>query len=994
MNESKEQQTSSSKMRSKSKTKLKLKSKSSRSRRKRPTSRKQKPLKIDVSSLLNHLKVMQKSIPHLQQHDQDVNKIQPTLQMLNFQSKKNTTGAGASANANEKSTGTYSSSGNGGSSTRKSVNDEKELVQDWYIIVASTPYAISAQLISIPKGTNGEVPDIVVPDFIQCTPISVWTSTPVVNYDGEIDEIEGQEGQGQGQGQESKSKYHSKNLETLNCEPRIVTQEPPPTSSSQEYLQVAILCGLKSSRLLSIQLSIYAYVGMQGCEGRFVMTKAQKSGNNGGASMVGGYGYGYGGYGEEGIIEPLIIDSEDDVKRRRIMIMEQLEQQQLQQQQQRKLNSMDINNMNTNASSQTHGSKDYDHDESTSITSTLHSAPSKEEYLKNLSKWVPFRPVGGVASISPLYQYHHGNPRRDVDYADDDDDCEKDYFMWITYGDGTFVRMPRWSFFGLEDLEDLDHPIHHGKDLAFRGNLDLIKAAAAGGGNVTGGNSVAESHVVVPMPKFFPTLLSQPSEYPFASPSIELPDISFDNINEGLEGDDDDSSMDEDADEDLNFSRVGRRGKEKDELGYEFFEAICYRKEESSVNSASHTYPTLAFYTNEDQLFSNTHKIETSEVQMSTVENIIRGGTSIIGGTAAFAKTMLGGMMGVLNRSKAKNIQEREGVGGMEIRGVSSNMEDDNCDIERSTRASLFPMLHNMPNTLTLGTAMYDAPRRITHVSIDPDGNLMACADNLGRVQLIDLDTKQCIRIWKGFRESTCHWMKLPYTIDDEIHIVKYLAIHSRQRNVVEIFRTKQGPRVGKFDVRSDGVSLVQCPLSITGRETNHRSFELRISRSSNKSSILKEVIIVDDELITASRKGATYINASNGGGFLSPAQQRAQEGSIQMQLLKQLLEPESAIQSDLNEVYDALTQITVISDLTKALDLLALATHLRNMGVPDSSFHSEVVLHAREQLDIALDDQAVATSKNPHVHVLSRKIDFHTKVSKVIEILQSIQYE
>ena len=82
----------------------------------------------------------------------------------------------------------------------------------------------------------------------------------------------------------------------------------------------------------------------------------------------------------------------------------------------------------------------------------------------------------------------------------------------------------------------------------------------------------------------------------------------------------------------------------------------------------------------------------------------------------------------------------------------------------------------------------------------------MACADNLGRVQLIDLDMKQCIRFWKGFRESTCHSMKLPYTIDDEIHIMKYLAIHSRQCNVVEIFRTKQGPRVGKFDVRSDSV--------------------------------------------------------------------------------------------------------------------------------------------------------------------------------------------
>ena len=128
--------------------------------------KKQKPLKIDISSLLNHHRIIQKSIPHLHSnvHPSTAAQTQarPDVQMVHFQSA------------------TY---------------------QDWYILTASTPHAISAQLISIPlakdkksesdnnnntkrgarSGNNNhhkdDIPDIVVPDFVQCTPISVWTST-------------------------------------------------------------------------------------------------------------------------------------------------------------------------------------------------------------------------------------------------------------------------------------------------------------------------------------------------------------------------------------------------------------------------------------------------------------------------------------------------------------------------------------------------------------------------------------------------------------------------------------------------------------------------------------------------------------------------------------------------------------------------------------------------------------------------------------------------
>ena len=284
----------------------------SRARRKKSTgSKRQKPLKIDVSSLLNHHKLIQKSIPHLQNnHHGNIINSQPDIQMLNFQSRSSSANASASASASA-SGGTSASTSKSG----KGDNNNVKHVQDWYILVASTPYAISAQLLSIPKSSNGEIPDIVVPDFIQCTPISVWTSSARNDStDQQNRDTTSTSAVTQTQTQTKPQPQPQPQIEALHCKPRILTYEPPPTSSSQEYLQVAILCGLESNRLLSVQLSIYAYVGMQGCEGRFVLSKSQSEGK---------------------ILEPLLVDTEKDV-RRKLILMEQQQQQQQQQQSSKK----------------------------------------------------------------------------------------------------------------------------------------------------------------------------------------------------------------------------------------------------------------------------------------------------------------------------------------------------------------------------------------------------------------------------------------------------------------------------------------------------------------------------------------------------------------------------------------------------------------------------------------------------------------------------------
>ena len=60
---------------------------------------------------------------------------------------------------------------------------------------------------------------------------------------------------------------------------------------------------------------------------------------------------------------------------------------------------------------------------------------------------------------------------------------------------------------------------------------------------------------------------------------------------------------------------------------------------------------------------------------------------------------------------------------------------------------TFFPQLHTHLTLVMLGSTIFDNPRYIIHASIKlNDGLLLACLDNLGRVQLINVSTKQVIQ--------------------------------------------------------------------------------------------------------------------------------------------------------------------------------------------------------------------------------------------------------
>ncbi len=888
--------------------------------------KKQKPLQLDCTALMNHLTLIQSSIPFLSQYQK---------QFKNSISSNNDTGGSNRQNGFKPNLQMVNFSQTSLSKTNKATN-----YYEWYILVASTPFAISAQLVPVPKTREG----IVEPDLIQCTPISIWTCAETNEYDFKdiITSFSDDDNDNDGGGDQRNKNM----LEILNCNPTILIQESSShlhdkkssgtggintATNNGESLMVSVVMGTTHNRVLCIQLSIFSYVGVTGKEeGRYVLSKTPQN-NNGPATATSINTM----KGSGNILEPLPLDTDESIRKK-----------------------IGENSSNGNPNiSQSHSLHNNDTQSITSGNAATHESKDTTKESQNSTQWCPFKPTGGVVALSPLYRFRDTNIIQKESKTVSNGD-----FLWITYGDGTLVRLPRWAFFPhIDDYydgedHDLDNRIQIGLSLQDR----LVKAMVMINPTKSSRSVGVDGLTILPLPHFFPSLMSQPLQ------NIERGPTSYSSSSQGY------INIDECDDGSGVFSASFSMSAPA-AADYEFFEAVSFGQQNTtSKNGHSYVAPTLSFYTNEDQLFSKTHKAAEEEyVEISTVQSIIKGGTSIIGGTAAIAKGMLGGMMGAM-LGRSKQIEE-EAMKGMEIIGDSNN--DNPPPVSSHT---LFPSMHEETNKLPLASALFDTPRQIINASIDPvDGVLMACADSLGRVQLIDLSTKQVIRIWKGVRDASCHWIQFPFHFESGPQIVKYLTIHCRERKILEIYRVRHGPRVGKFSTTSDA-QVVQCVVALKGGESYTKCFILQYSLNS-KRYVAKELMIHDKELneVVVEASSSSKKSSQNQNEKYLAHHQSLTEGTIQLQLLKQLLGSE--IPSDL-DVYAALTQITAISDLSKAVDLLAVAP-LEEMGIDDSSFHCEVLTYAQEQLDIALSDDIIATSNNPLIDELQSKIDFHRKV-------------
>lgn len=104
---------------------------------------------------------------------------------------------------------------------------------------------------------------------------------------------------------------------------------------------------------------------------------------------------------------------------------------------------------------------------------------------------------------------------------------------------------------------------------------------------------------------------------------------------------------------------------------------------------------------------------------------------------------------------------------------------------------------------------------------------------------------------------------------------------------------------------------------------------------------------------------------------------------ALRLQHLRQLLSTKT-VQFTTRDVYEALKKITSLTDLATALDLIAESAVLEEkLSVEGSDFQKMALLYCTETLDKAMKAATEEARTNPHVKILSRKIDYHSQVSR-----------
>jgi len=359
---------------------------------------------------------------------------------------------------------------------------------------------------------------------------------------------------------------------------------------------------------------------------------------------------------------------------------------------------------------------------------------------------------------------------------------------------------------------------------------------------------------------------------------------------------------------------------------------------------------------------------------------------------------------------------------------------------------SIFPQLHADPSLLHPSASLFDAPRRIQHLSIDPTGSMIACADTLGRVQLIDLSSKQVLRIWKGVRNATCHWIRVAQTIEyieEHNHgqipsssnysslYVTYLVIHSKQKQTAEIYSLPHGPRVAKFNApQAECCNVMECPGSdgtmscfllhsnqgvLRANKINFHDFVLENDVQKYMHTQKTRTIIIsakcgnvkvpinrcnqitnENNNVSKLSPSKTYMNlaSSTKDSSLTIYSNNKNSNNMNLQLLQQLLAIESHVPTDADAIYAALTQITSLADLGRALDLLAVASVLEeSMGIIGSEFHADVLEYVRDVLeDVVCEDVRLKYSNHPVVEELTAKVKFHEQVISAYDVIHKFE--
>jgi Rab3 GTPase-activating protein regulatory subunit N-terminus len=516
---------------------------------------------------------------------------------------------------------------------------------------------------------------------------------------------------------------------------------------------------------------------------------------------------------------------------------------------------------------------------------------------------VPFEPSHGVCTIVPYSTIRKGRAET---------------YVWLSFGDGAAVRLHHAAFFASVIQK-------HTESQPTEKSLESVLGTKVVRWEARLPPLEATNFTLVPMPKYHPSPLA-----PF--PTWQNP--KFDELT-GVRIE--------------SASELGSRGID------EHFEAIVY------CNGAlAENFPTLAFYTSEDQFEGRKEEIDDDDTDEGGNGNIV---TSVILG-----------IFGMLTGG-ASSTRPVDNVDPAEVLEVPGSSEEWDPTVP-------FPSLNLDPYKLYAGSEIHDPPRQITHCTVDPEGDLAAIADTLGRVSLVDLSTKQIVRMWKGLRDTSCYWLEVPRKTAEKPGQKKktlYLVIHSRQRRLVEIWRTRNGPKVKSLTVDREAQLLTMREFSRNGYISN-----CYLAYSNMPKSKLNKI-----QRINIEENESAGITTSERNQHLRPTLTMAPlDAAARLNQLMQLLS-DTYVECQSIDVFKALERINSVEDLSVALDTLASSPTLEGkMGVDGSTFQTLALRHCKAKLDEALAENGRDALTNPHVQRLAFKIAYYEQVVKAYDVI------
>ncbi|MCO5552063.1 hypothetical protein L7F22_005573 [Adiantum nelumboides] len=131
----------------------------------------------------------------------------------------------------------------------------------------------------------------------------------------------------------------------------------------------------------------------------------------------------------------------------------------------------------------------------------------------------------------------------------------------------------------------------------------------------------------------------------------------------------------------------------------------------------------------------------------------------------------------------------------------------------------------------SLITSLKDRPRKGERIALSPSGAMAAITDSLGRILLVDTEALVVIRLWKGYRDASCFFLEVPVDRGAlssssrpsnkgmrKQDLVLCLAIHAPRREVVEIWKLRDGPRVSIVKCES-GCRVIQPACYLRGSD-------------------------------------------------------------------------------------------------------------------------------------------------------------------------------